>query len=349
MDNDLIENRLVKDKIFDEKGYSGYRAFAELQTRTFTFPEQRACRFTRSQIFPKKAVNTQGEYVFIVNDDQYRQSVEIEQCEEEGLHCNTDEDAPSSSNTVCRQKYTIHKLYAITANKEQIYDSFSLPSACICYYKNPFKSNIGFRSSFRASRPSGPRLPFCRDGTRLDLPRFVSSEPSLGGENLIRRTSSAGRPFVHQAGSREDRSRISRDFVYPGQRQRDARQRRERRRNSSRRRQSSAPRLSTGCLSSGKSYCEDTTDNTNYPADLARSLLSKNPAVGQNLFRQVFDNECTNTIGTRFFSIEDEQLCRGRQKVIFPRTALNLNNEWRFVVNIDNFTQAVEIEGNSFI
>ena len=43
--------------------------------------------------------------------------------------------------------------------------------------------------------------------------------------------------------------------------------------------------------------------------------------------------------------MEDEQLCRGRQKVIFPRTALNLNNEWRFVVNIDNFTQAVEIEG----
>ena len=31
-------------------------------------------------------------------------------------------------------------------------------------------------------------------------------------------------------------------------------------------------------------------------------------------------------------------------QVIFPRKAQNLNNEWVFVVNIDNFTQAVEIE-----
>ena len=128
---------------------------------------------------------------------------------------------------------------------------------------------------------------------------------------------------------------------------RDARRdpRRGRRRNTRQgdnRRQSSR---TLGCSGSGKNYCEE-PDTTNYPLDLARHLLAKNPAVGGQLFQQVFDNECsTINIATRFFSIEDEQLCRGTQKVIFPRTALNLNNEWRYVVNIDNFTQAVEIEG----
>ena len=107
------------------------------------------------------------------------------------------------------------------------------------------------------------------------------------------------------------------------------------------------PSRSLSCSSSGKNYCEE-PDTNNYPQDLARHLLAKNPAVGGQLFKQVFDNECsTINIATRFFSIEDEQLCRGRQKVIFPRTALNLNNEWKFVVNVDNFTQAVEIEGES--
>jgi len=95
-------------------------------------------------------------------------------------------------------------------------------------------------------------------------------------------------------------------------------------------------------------YC---TKVSNYPDFLTRSLLTKHPALNGNtgnLFKQVFDGQCENTrknsIGTRFFTIEDEQLCVGRQKVIFPKKALNLNNEWKFVVNIDNFTQAVEVE-----
>ena len=92
-------------------------------------------------------------------------------------------------------------------------------------------------------------------------------------------------------------------------------------------------------------YCSDASD---YPDTLTRNLLSRQEALRGKLFKQVFDAECSDLragiIGTRFFSVEDEQLCSGRHKVIFPRKALNLNNEWRFVVNVDNFTQAVDIE-----
>ena len=356
VDHDLTENTLIKEKIFDRALTRTGAKSALLQTRIGGNPGERACSVVRSQIFPRKAVNTHGEYVFIINDDQYQQAVEIEQCVEEDVECKTDGDAPVSRNTVCRQKYSTHKLYAINAEKQQIYDSFSLPSACICHYKSQFRSSPSVRSSYKA-RGRRPRLPVCSGGTKLDLPTFVEtfstaqSQLSPSVENFVRRTSSAGRPFVHP----EPQPRISRDFVYPGSFSR-SRQERDTRRNNRRasRRGSGVTRRdkkrkqtsrSLGCTSSGKNYCEE-PDTTNYPLDLARRLLAKNPAVGGKLFKQVFDNECSNiNIATRFFSIEDEQLCRGRQKVIFPRTALNLNNEWRFVVNIDNFTQAVEIEG----
>ena len=105
---------------------------------------------------------------------------------------------------------------------------------------------------------------------------------------------------------------------------------------------------SSGCSENFCSYPSD------YPDRVTRSLLAKQPAVSSTLFKQVFDGRCSSAsekdrpdlIGTRqfFTSASDEQLCTGRQKIIFPRKALNLRNEWVFVVNIDNFTQAVEIE-----
>ena len=99
------------------------------------------------------------------------------------------------------------------------------------------------------------------------------------------------------------------------------------------------------CSTSSSTFCTSPPD---YPDYIARLLIEKTPAVSGNLFKQVFDAQCTaggGLIQTRFSSsFDEEQLCYGVQKVIFPRKALNLNNEWKFVVNVDNFTQAVEVE-----
>ena len=48
-------------------------------------------------------------------------------------------------------------------------------------------------------------------------------------------------------------------------------------------------------------------------------------------------------IQTRIFNIDEEQLCYGRPNVIFPKKAKNLKDEWVWVVNIDNYTQSVEV------
>ena len=40
--------------------------------------------------------------------------------------------------TVCRQLYTAHKLLALSSEGQLVVDSFELPSACACYYREDF-------------------------------------------------------------------------------------------------------------------------------------------------------------------------------------------------------------------
>jgi len=174
VDSNLLQNSLIKAKIFDGKKNGDI-----LNTRfgVINRDKVRACKAIRREIFPKKARNVKGEYVFIVNHGQYRQSVEIEQCDNDGESCLTDNDAPYSGFTACRQKYATYKLYAISATMEQIYDSFSLPSACICHYKSPSTLRdlrIGVNQK-DTSGTSSSYLPRCKEGTKLDLPKFVNS------------------------------------------------------------------------------------------------------------------------------------------------------------------------------
>ena len=116
IDSNLLQNSLIRAKIFESNTSKRKSNAFGAQTR-FGFGNSekvRACRVRRRQIFPTKARNVKGEYLFIVNDAKYTQSVEIEQCEGEGEPCRTDSDAPFSGQTVCRQKYATYKLYAIS-------------------------------------------------------------------------------------------------------------------------------------------------------------------------------------------------------------------------------------------
>merc|ERR1711892_471232 len=94
-------------------------------------------------------------------------------------------------------------------------------------------------------------------------------------------------------------------------------------------------------FSSGNSYCET---KVNYPNEIIRNALQKNEELSIDLFQQLYDSKCKDPIQTRGFNIDEEQLCSGIPKIIFPRKAGNLDEKWRYVVNIDNYTQSVEIE-----
>lgn len=282
----LAQTRLVRDKIFHSHITEDC-----LSTRGLTrgLPrdqgDKRACTVHRSVTYPQKARNIRGTFMFIMNQREFRQAVEVEQCVGEGQSCNTDNDAPSRGRTHCRQQYSTHRLYAINATGHQVYDSFSLPSACLCHHSS-FRSSV----SPRQFQLQTTQLPFCQAGISLEI------------------------------GSRQRRR--------GGSRRRGDRPRRQ------------GQRAVQACSSSSH-YCEDSGD---YPHSIL-SMIRGNSEVSGQLFKKVFDGACSNDINIRVFnSISEEQLCRGLKKVVFPRKALNMQKEWKFIVNIGEYTQSVEVE-----
>jgi len=345
IDDRLLRNILIKQKIFDDNF---------VQPRFSIRPrigEKRACNTRKDVVYPKKARNTKGQYMFIVNDNQYRQAVEIEKCLDEGQKCLTDDDAPVSRRTLCKQIYATYKLYAITANREQVYDSFSLPSACLCHHKS-FTQTGGL--SLRSKQRNN--LPFCKAGVKLN---FVDTNYKRQ-QNQVQRTtfeqqqSRPSRPSVsgRQPSRNNNKFRpVSRGQIRREQRRRNKRNHRNR--NPSPYRQQSYHRGTIWQRDTRKSrLLTETHCNTgtyclsprNYPTSRILQVMQQNKNISGEIYKQVFDSECTNNIATRGFAIDEDQVCSGVRRVIFPRRARNMENKWKFVVNIDNFTQSVEIE-----
>lgn len=306
--------------------------------------ESPACDSRKSVVYPRKAQNTAGSYMFILNTNEYKQAVEVEQCIGEGQKCRTDDDAPQAGLTACRQKYTVYKMLALDSQGKEILDTFSLPSACLCYYQDkPF----GLRSSFEDvpvisvcnpadGPPQSSPVPTClpprqsqqRGGSVVfggDRKRRQADWDRRQADSDRRQASREGR----QAG-REGRHLLHRHHPWPRHHhQRDF--------------TPSAGLIepASGC-DSAANYCEAAPC---YPELHALGQLDQEAA--SPLLDQLFRDPCTDQLDgivTRRFNINEQPLCEGVKKVIFPRQALNLRNEWKYVVNVGNYTQAVEVE-----
>jgi len=277
--------------------------------------ESRACDHRKSTVRPKKARNVDGAFVFVVNDEKYQQAVDIEQCLGEGEPCRNQEDSPSFGSTVCRQKYTTYKMYVINPEGDQVYDTFSLPSACICHHRSNFAIRHLFDNGLAA-----PELPNCPKAEKLALARTFahsfSSTPSPAPVALV-----PARPPVEPLAPPQSSDGSPIRFK------------------DRKKRQIGFKKL--GCENNAN-FCEEEQD---YPGTLVRSALRQHPVMSDSLFQQLFASRCKDQqIQTRGFNIDEEQLCYGRTNIIFPKKAKNLKDEWRFVVNIDNYTQSVEVE-----
>lgn len=290
--------------------------------------ESRACDHRKSTVYPKKARNVDGSFVFVVNDEQYRQAVEIEQCLDEGEECRNQDDAPSFGSTVCRQKYTTYKLYVINGEGEQVYDSFSLPAACLCHHKSDFAIRID--SADALELPVCPKAetlavvtPIPEKQTASSSASSTTKEPQKVHFQDIEMASPSPSPPVSSSSTTKPQT----SSVKTNSRISFGRKKRQ----------------TVGCRGNSL-YCEEKQD---YPADRVLAALTQSPALSQSLFAQLFDSQCKNqhsADGLRGFSLDEEQLCFGRTNIIFPKMAKNLRDEWKFVVNINNYTQSVEVE-----
>jgi len=137
----------------------------EIQTRIFNIDEEQLCYGRPNVIFPKKAKNLNDEWVWVVNIDNYTQSVEVEECDNATLSEDFGRDRHDERDfgvclysgaggndpdlTVCRQLYTEHKLLSLTADGQLEVDSFKLPSACACFVREDFM--LEFRDAMKDS------------------------------------------------------------------------------------------------------------------------------------------------------------------------------------------------------
>ena len=118
-----------------------------LQLRSSFVPEeflyQSVCPFDTEYIKPRAAMNSAGEFMFIVNEPdglkEYFQIVKVSICSDPEQECG-DGNLFSSKATKCTQQYSDRKLLALSnTGEELIVDTFSFPSCCTCMVKDGFE------------------------------------------------------------------------------------------------------------------------------------------------------------------------------------------------------------------
>merc|ERR1712013_624618 len=176
-----------------------------------------------------------------------------------------------------------YKMYVINQEGEQVYDSFSLPSACLCHHK----SNFAIRNDLKAE--ANNNLPFCPKAETLSIP------------NITKTTTTA----VPDTTKKPVRKIAAVKF---GDRKR---------------RHASPGPHPHKCLN-GNSYCESKED---CPDSIILKVLEKNKELSVDLFQQLYDSKCKDPIQTRGFNIDEEQLCYGIPKIIYPRKAKNFGEK----------------------
>jgi len=104
------------------------------QNDTYSVP---ACKSRRELVLPRypRAKDIDQKWVYLVElANGASQQIEVNVCENIDQKCANEKDQ-TSGTTVCKQIYKTQKLLAVSQDGELVVDTFSLPSACICYHR----------------------------------------------------------------------------------------------------------------------------------------------------------------------------------------------------------------------
>nr|AAF98123.1 spatzle alternatively spliced isoform 11.27 [Drosophila melanogaster] len=99
--------------------------------------ERFLCRSIRKLVYPKKGLRADDTWQLIVNNDEYKQAIQIEECEGADQPCDFAANFPQSYNPICKQHYTQQTLASIKSDGELdvVQNSFKIPSCCKCALK----------------------------------------------------------------------------------------------------------------------------------------------------------------------------------------------------------------------
>ncbi|XP_050300154.1 protein spaetzle-like [Anthonomus grandis grandis] len=142
------------------KSLFGQDEAPEIASRLGDEDEKFVCRSVKQTIFPKMGETKNNKWKFIINqgDDEegFVQGVQVEICKNPEGEC----DIPGNPmlnpgyTLTCKQKYVYRRLLSIDNKGEPVQDSFKMPSACCCAYKQNFDflTRLGKSASTKAPK-----------------------------------------------------------------------------------------------------------------------------------------------------------------------------------------------------
>ncbi|XP_017144626.1 protein spaetzle isoform X2 [Drosophila miranda] len=96
------------------------------------------CRSRRRYLYPKSGLKSDNTWQFIVNNDEFKQGIMIEECENEEMPCDYSLSFPQRYKPICKQNYALRTLASIRNTSGELdvgQESFKIPSCCKCVLK----------------------------------------------------------------------------------------------------------------------------------------------------------------------------------------------------------------------
>ncbi|XP_017039045.1 protein spaetzle isoform X8 [Drosophila ficusphila] len=95
------------------------------------------CNSNRRYMYPKKGLKSDNTWQLIVNNEEYKQAIQIEECEGAGEPCQFTSNFPQSYKPTCTQHYVLRNLASIKndGNLDVVQETFQIPSCCKCGLK----------------------------------------------------------------------------------------------------------------------------------------------------------------------------------------------------------------------
>ncbi|KAH8306472.1 hypothetical protein KR018_012404 [Drosophila ironensis] len=111
----------------------------ELSSRVGTGDDEvYLCQSVTRTLYPKMGQKAEdSSWQFIVNDDEFKQGIQVEECTNPGEHCDYTDSFPSRYKTICKQHYVSRNLVSIKndGKLDVAQDTFKIPSCCKCVLK----------------------------------------------------------------------------------------------------------------------------------------------------------------------------------------------------------------------
>lgn len=96
------------------------------------------------------------------------------------------------------------------------------------------------------------------------------------------------------------------------------------------------------CMNTSLSFCEDLTNRV-YPIKYVEKILAVvDTQKYENYFNKTIPND--NLIGIRLSDSGPIELCTSFKRLIYPQMAMNVENDWRFVIQSNQSRQAIRVE-----